>query len=75
VYRTRKSLNILRDAEIKIGQETIGFREGDIIRMGFTYKYTYEQITAFLNICGFDVLNSFLSEDRSGAIILAKKRI
>jgi hypothetical protein len=24
--------------------------------MGFTYKYTYEQVIAFLNICGFDVL-------------------
>lgn len=74
VYRTRKSLNILKDAEINIGQETIGFREGDIIRMGFTYKYTFEQITAFLDICGFDVLSSFLNEDRSNAIILAKKR-
>jgi uncharacterized SAM-dependent methyltransferase len=75
VYRTRKSLNILKDAEIKIGPDTINFKEGDIIRMGFTYKYTYDQILAFLNICGFDVLNSFLSEDRENAIILAKKRI
>lgn len=75
VYRTRKNLNILKDSKIEIGKETIGFRKGDIIRMGFTYKYTYEQIIAFLDICGFDVLNSFLSEDRSSAIILAKKRL
>lgn len=75
VYRTRKSLNILKDAEINIGQETIGLKEGDIIRMGFTYKYTHEQIIAFLDICRFDVLNSCLNEDRSNAIILAKKRI
>jgi uncharacterized SAM-dependent methyltransferase len=75
VYRTRKNINILKDAEIKIGQETIALREGDIIRMGFTYKYTYEQIIAFLDICGFEVLNSFLNEDRSNAIILAKKRL
>lgn len=75
VYRTRKSLNILKDTEIKIGPEIIGFKEGDVIRMGFTYKYTYEQIIAFLDICGFDLLNSFLNEDRSNAIILAKKRL
>lgn len=75
VYRTRKSLNILKDSEIKIGPETINFREGDIIRMGFTYKYTYNQIIDFLDVCGFDVLNSFLSEDRTNAMILAKKRI
>jgi hypothetical protein len=75
VYRTRKSLNILKDAEIKIGLDTINFKEGDIIRMGFTYKYTFDQTLAFLNICGFDVVNSFLSEDRENTIILAKKRI
>ncbi|MGB9940527.1 L-histidine N(alpha)-methyltransferase [Methanosarcina sp.] len=75
VYRTRKSLYILKDTELTIGAETIGFREGDVIRMGFTYKYTYDQITAFLDICGFDILRAFLSEDRANAIILAKKRI
>lgn len=74
IYRTRKSLNILKDAEINIGQETIYLKEGDIIRMGFTYKYTYEQVIAFLDICRFDVLNFCLNEDRSNAIILAKKR-
>lgn len=75
VYRTRKSLYILKDTELTIGEETIGFREGDVIRMGFTYKYTYDQIRAFLEICGFEILKAFLSEDRENAIILAKKRI
>jgi len=75
VYRTRKSLNILKDAGLTIGTETIDFREGDVIHMGFTYKYTSDQIAAFVNICGFDILKAFLSEDRENAIILAKKRI
>lgn len=74
VYKTRKSLYILRDTELTIGTEAIGFREGDVIHMGFTYKYTYDQITAFLDICGFEILKAFLSEDRINAIILAKKR-
>lgn len=75
VYRTRKNLYILKDTELTIGEETIGFREGDVIRMGFTYKYTYDQVIAFLDICGFEVLKGFLSEDRASAIILAKKRV
>lgn len=75
LYRTRKSLNILKDSEIRIGEETIGFREGDVIRMGFTYKYTYDQVIDFLNICGFEVLKAFLSEDRTNVMILAKKSI
>ncbi len=74
VYRTRKSLNILKDTEIRIGPEIISFKEGDVIRMGFTYKYTHDQILSFLNICEFDVLNFFLSEDRANTLILAKKR-
>jgi len=75
VYRTRKSLYILKDTELTIGEETMGFREGDVIRMGFTYKYTYDQVIDFLDICGFEVLKGFLSEDRESAIILAKKRV
>ena len=75
LYRTRKSLHILKDAEIRIGPETISLREGDVISMGFTYKYTYEQVIAFLNICGFDVLKAFLSEDGANTMILAKKLI
>lgn len=75
LYRTQKSLNILKDSEIRVGEETICFREGDVIRMGFTYKYTYDQVLTFLDICGFEVLKTFLSEDGTNAMILAKKRI
>ncbi len=74
VCRTRKNLYILKDTELTIGAETIGFREGDVIRMGFTYKYTYDQIKDLLDICGFEILKAFMSEDRANALILAKKR-
>ncbi len=74
VYKTKKSLYILRNTELKIGTETIEFREGDVIHMGFTYKYTYDQLINFLDICGFEILKSFLSDDRTNALILAKIR-
>lgn len=73
VYRTKKNLYILKDTKLTVGVETIGFREGDVIHMGFTYKYTYDQITAFLGIYKFEILTAFLSEDRLNALILAKK--
>lgn len=72
--RTRKSLNILKDTEVSIGPETVSFREGDVIRMGFTYKYTYDQITALLDINRFDILRAFRSKDGGNVIFLAKKR-
>jgi len=73
--RTQKSLNILKDTGITVGLQTVSFREGDIIRMGFTYKYTYDQVIASLEVSGFEILKSFLSKDRASAIFLAKKRI
>jgi len=75
VYRTRKSLHILKDTELTIGEKTIDFRKGDVIRMGFTYKYTCDQIMTFLGTCGFEVLKAFLSDDQENALILAKKRV
>lgn len=75
LYRTKKSLNILKDTEISIGSENLSFREGDVIRMGFTYKYTYDQVTALLEINKFDILRAFLSKDGENAIFLAKKRM
>ncbi|MDD4620857.1 MAG: L-histidine N(alpha)-methyltransferase, partial [Methanosarcina sp.] len=75
LYRTSKKLHILKDTELIIGEKTIDFKKGDIIRMGFTYKYTCDQITAFLGTCGFEILKTFLSEDQANALILAKKRV
>jgi len=74
LYRTRKTLNILKDTEIMLEPGTVKFKEGDIIKMGFTYKYTFDQLTAFLDAWGFDILRKFLSEDRSNTIILSRKR-
>ncbi|MFY1112801.1 MAG: L-histidine N(alpha)-methyltransferase [Methanosarcinaceae archaeon] len=74
LYRTRKTLQILNNTEIRVGPGTVKFKEGDVIKMGFTYKYTFEQICAFLNKEGFEILRKFLSEDRTNVIILAKKR-
>lgn len=71
--RTRKSLNILKDTEMRIGAETVSFRQGDVIRMGFTYKYTYNQITTLLGINMFEILRAFLSKDGENAIFLTKK--
>lgn len=74
LYRTRKTLQILNDTEISVGPGTVKFKEGDVIKMGFTYKYTIEQIRSFLNKEGFEILRKFLSEDRTNVIIMAKKR-
>lgn len=75
LYRTRKTLNILRDAELSVGSEKISFKEGDVIRMGFTYKYTYGQILSFLDVYEFELLKAFPDKDLGNAIFLARKKI
>lgn len=75
LYRTRKTLNILRGSSLKIGPNNINFKEGDVIRMGFTYKYTYGQILSFLDIYKFELLKAYSNQDMTNAIFLAKKRI
>jgi len=75
LYSTHKTLQILNDTEIRVGPGTLKFKEGDVIKMGFTYKYTFEQISTFLDKGGFEILRKFLSEDRTNAIILARKHL
>lgn len=74
LYRTKKTLYILKDTSVEVGSRTVTFKEGDTIRMGFTYKYTFDQLENYLDVWGFEILKAVLSNDRTNTIILAKKK-
>jgi uncharacterized SAM-dependent methyltransferase len=74
LYRTHKTLHISEDSFLTIGLNTVSFRSGDIVQLGFTYKYTLEQIMTLLDQADFDLIKYFLSNDRTNAIILSKKK-
>lgn len=73
VYKTHKYLKIITDSNIKIGKNIIHFKSGDIIQMGFTYKYSYEQIISLLKKWRFTTIKSYMSKDNTNVLIFTKK--
>lgn len=74
LYRTKKTLYILKDTRFEVGSRAVAFKEGDCIRMGFTYKYSFDQLKTYLGARGFEILKAILSGDGTNTIILAKKK-
>ena len=72
-YRTEKYIKILKHANITIGESKINFLAGDIIRMGFTYKYTASQIEGYVQHYNFKIIKKFLSEDEENLLVLTQK--
>jgi len=72
-YRTEKYIEIIREASIAVGESEVHFAAGDIIRMGFTYKYTASQIEGYLRHHNFQVIKRFFSEDGENILVLAQK--
>ncbi len=73
IYRTEKYIEILRETSITIGQSEVRLAAGDIIRMGFTYKYTASQIEGYLQHYNFHLKKRFFSEDGENLLVLAQK--
>lgn len=74
VYRTSKWLQILRDARISCGSSEVSLAAGDIIRLGFTYKYTCQQVQGYLQQHGFQAVELFLSSDGDNLLALVQRQ-
>ncbi|MEW6381619.1 MAG: L-histidine N(alpha)-methyltransferase [bacterium] len=74
VYRTNKQLKILKNATILCGQDKVTLSSGDVIQLGFTYKYTRQQVEGYLQRNGFEKVQSFTSSDGENLLVLARKR-
>jgi uncharacterized SAM-dependent methyltransferase len=74
VRRTSKFLRILKDTTLLCGQSTVRLAAGDIIRLGFTYKYTRPQVEACLESHGFERVELFTSPGGDNLLALVRKR-
>ena len=74
LYRTHKWISILRDAEIRCGQGTVSLAAGDVVRLGFTCKYTRRQIEGYLERHGFETLEQVTSPDGDNLLALVGTR-
>jgi len=73
-YRTRKQIRVLESATLTFGDRTIELDSGEVIEMGFTYKYTVDQLRELLETAGFSVAKEFRDEGAEHTLMLAKRR-
>ncbi len=74
VWRTQKRIHVLRPAVVRCGEATVAFQAGDVIEMGFTYKYRLTQLQDCLLKHGFRLRESRLDPTGSNALLLATTR-
>ena len=72
LFKSHKSIKILKKNQISIGSKSIDFKSGDTIEMGFTYKYNISQITSYLKNNGFLIVNRYING--SYLLLLTKKQ-
>lgn len=73
IWKTRKSVKILRTGSLRIGRETVHLHKGDEIRMGFTFKFTRIQVEQLLRGAGFSIIKQILSPVGDEMILLTRK--
>ncbi len=73
-YRTQKRIHISKRAIVQCGAEAVTFSAGEVIEMGFTYKYRLEQLRGHLEKHGFGIVESWADQTGGNMILLATKR-
>lgn len=74
VYRTVKSVRILKETTLSCGTGAVRLAAGDVIHLGFTYKYTLPHIETSLESHGFQTVELLLSRDGENLLALVRKR-
>jgi uncharacterized SAM-dependent methyltransferase len=74
IWRTQKRIHLLRPGRVHCGPATVTFAAGDVIEMGFTYKYRLSQLRDCLGRHGFRVADSRTDETGRNALLLAAQR-
>jgi len=73
VYRTSKWLQILKDSTVSCGSSGVSLAAGEILHLGFTYKYTCQQIQSCLQHHGFQWVELLLSNEGDNLLALVRK--
>jgi uncharacterized SAM-dependent methyltransferase len=73
IYRTQKRIHVMRQSAVQCGAESVVFLLGDVIEMGFTYKYRLDHLQAYLQEYDFDIVQSWSDRTGDNVIMLARK--
>ncbi len=70
-WRTRKRIEILRDAEVAFPGGPVRLHAGDVVHMGFTYKHTCRQVVGWVREAGLRVVETFADAAGKNLLVLA----
>jgi uncharacterized SAM-dependent methyltransferase len=73
-YRTQKRIHVTKPTAVQCGAELVALHAGDVIEMGFTYKYRFGQLRQCLERHGFDVVESWPDPTGGNAMFLTRKK-
>jgi hypothetical protein len=71
-WRTRKSIEVLCDAEVAFSDGPVRLRAGDVVHMGFTYKHTRRQVLRWAQEARFGIVEAFTDAARTNLLVLAR---
>lgn len=74
-FRTFKAVRIRRGCIVRCGGREIEFHAGETIRLGFTYKYTPEQVSTLVKLAGFNVIAMHRSPNEENILVLVRKAL
>ncbi len=73
VYRTSKNIYVCKNCAVQFREKSVSLQAGEVIRLGFTYKYTAEQVDTLVKRAGLTVLALHRSDDDENILLLARK--
>jgi uncharacterized SAM-dependent methyltransferase len=71
-WRTRKSIEVLRDAEVAFPDGPVRLRTGDVVHMGFTYKHTRRQVFRWVQEARFRIVEAFTDAVKTNLLVLVR---
>lgn len=74
VCRTSKWLDIIKDSTVSCGMFHVRLEAGAKIELGFTYKFTQEQVSVCLQEHGFEVLRCFTGSGGEDLLVIVRKQ-
>lgn len=72
VLKTRKWIDVLQSCTVKTGEGEVRLTAGDVLTMGFTYKYTKEQVERMLSRWGFEMIDRYICPAGCNLLVLVR---
>jgi L-histidine Nalpha-methyltransferase len=74
LQRIEANFHFARRCRIRVGDETFGFRPGEIIRLFFSYRYTPDRVHRVLAHYGLEVCEQWITRSQEEGVFICRSR-